>query len=145
MDHIAEIFASLLRGRDKRQSLPPLGNLVVGRTSDGRPVVQNLDHSLSTERSVTVLNPAINRGRPTNIPTLFDILGTGVPQQSGEDDAVRFILENGRIAGSSESAGLVVDPITGRRLPGFANIESAERAAKDRSSNIRFQLFGPRR
>ena len=85
----------------------------------GRPVVPNPDGSFSTEISITVTDPRINGGKPTNIPSMFG--GAKVPQE----EAIRRITEAGG-----------VDPETGRALQGFNSIDEAVAAAKSRSDKI---------
>ena len=41
------------------------------KTHDGYPAVKNADGSYSTELSITVTNPKLNGGKPTNIPSLW--------------------------------------------------------------------------
>jgi hypothetical protein len=42
------------------------------KTWDGYPPVKNPDGSVSTELSITVTEPGINGGKPTNIPTIWE-------------------------------------------------------------------------
>jgi len=92
------------------------------RTSEGRPIVRNPDGTFSTERTITVTEPGINQGRPTNIPSMFG------GRQVSQDEAIRIIVENRGI-----------DPETGRELPSFDTIEQAETAARMRSESINIQ------
>lgn len=52
-------------------SLPPLGTTIIGYTYEGRPIVLNPDGSVSTERGITVTDPRLNAGAPTNIPSMW--------------------------------------------------------------------------
>jgi len=92
-------------------------------TSEGRPIVRNPDGSFSTERTITVTNPKINGGKPTNIPSMYN--GKQVTQREAE----RIIIENGG-----------VDPETGRKLEGFNSIDEAETSAKTRSASLAPQM-----
>lgn len=84
-----------------------------------RQVVQNPDGSVSTERSITVTDPRINNGQPTNIPSMFG------GQQLEQDEAIsRIVAAGGK------------DPETGRALPAFGSIEEAVSAAKARSNQL---------
>lgn len=85
----------------------------------GRPLVANPDGSFSTERTITVTDPRINDGRPTNIPSMFG--GREVPQ----GEAIDIIARNNG-----------VDPESGQRLPAFASIEEATAAARARSDAL---------
>jgi len=85
----------------------------------GRRLVDNPDGTVSSERTVTVTSDEINRGRPTNIPTMFGGVELGV-----EDAIRRIIAAGGR------------DPETGRQLEAFNSIEEAVKAAQERSDNI---------
>ncbi len=91
----------------------------VDQSGPGRPMVQNEDGTVSTERSITVTDPRINDSQPTNIPSMFD----GV--QVEQEEAINRIS----VAGG-------VDPETGRPLPGFDSIEDAVAAAEGRSAAL---------
>lgn len=82
----------------------------VGPTHDGLPALKNSDGSYSTELSITVTNPALNGGRPTNIPSLW---GRKVLD---EDGAVRAAVASKRAFSS------------------FGSIDEAVRAAQARSN-----------
>lgn len=98
---------------------PPLGTARIGMTGEGRPMIQNPDGSVSTERTITVTHPRINGGKPTNIPSMF-----GGKEVSEEEAARRIIRADGK------------DPETGRLLLGFDTIEDAVNAARARSESI---------
>jgi hypothetical protein len=83
-----------------------------------RPKLQNPDGSFSTERSITVTEPGLNGGQPTNIPTIWD------GRQLSEDEAIqRAIASN-------------------QKFPSFNSIDEAVNAAKARSERIG-QIRGP--
>jgi hypothetical protein len=56
----------------------------------GRPILRNEDGSVSTEESITVTDPRLNNGRPTNIPSIWG------GKRLGEDAAVTEALRSGR-------------------------------------------------
>lgn len=56
------------------------------RTHDGLPARRNADGSHSTELSITVTDPRLNGGAPTNIPSLWN------GREVSEDEAVRNAL-----------------------------------------------------
>jgi hypothetical protein len=56
------------------------------QTQDGYPARQNADGSYSTEMSITVTDPRLNGGRPTNIPSLWK--GREVPQEQAITNAL---------------------------------------------------------
>lgn len=78
-------------------------------THDGLPARQNADGSYSTEVSITVTDPRLNGGRPTNIPSLWG------GQELDEDSAVQAALGSGR------------------NWQSFPSIEAAVSAARSRS------------
>jgi hypothetical protein len=109
-----------------RTPLGPLGTEVTGKTQEGRAIVKNPDGSVSTERSITVTDPRINNGQPTNIPSMF-----GGKEVSEEEAIARIAAAGGK------------DPETGRALPGFNSIEEAVAAAKARSHELGGQTQQP--
>nr|WP_321482341.1 phage tail tip lysozyme [uncultured Cohaesibacter sp.] len=94
-----------------------------GFTPEGRQIIGNEDGSFSTERTITVTDPRINDGQPTNIPTMYG-------GQIVDDATAADIIAN--------SGG--VDPDTGRALEGYPSITAAERAAQQRSSSLAGEL-----
>lgn len=106
--------------------LPPLGNQIVGRTSEGRPIILNPDGSYSTERTATVEHPMINGGKPTNIPTIFR------GREFDPDTAAEIIAQYSQMRKSIRP----IDPETGQPLQAFGSIDEAEAHAKERSKAI---------
>lgn len=103
--------------RQIAQGLPQQGGPMVAQggdagplTHDGKPARQNADGSHSTEISITVTNPRLNGGRPTNIPSLWG------GQQLDEEGAVTAALQSGR------------------SFQAFPTIDAAVTAAKSRSN-----------
>lgn len=85
------------------------------KTKEGRPVYENQFGDFVTERTITEEIPSL--GGIYNIPTVYD--GRFV----SPDEAIQLVINNqGK------------DPITGRKLMKFDNIEDAVNAAKKRSS-----------
>lgn len=72
-------------------------------THDGLPAVHNDDGSFSTEISITVTDPRLNDGKPTNIPSLW---GRKV---LSEDDAVKAAVASGNKYKSFDSIDSAVD------------------------------------
>lgn len=101
-------------------SLPEITETQVGVTAEGRPVMLNVDGSVSSERQVSVEVDEINDGKVTNIPTMFG------GKQVSVDEAIGKIIEAGG-----------KDPETGRKLPSFNSIEEADKAAIERSASLR--------
>jgi hypothetical protein len=99
--------------------LPPLGTQQSGTTGEGRPIISNADGSVSTERSITVTDPRLNGGRPTNIPSMYG------GKEVSEDEAVRRIVAAGG-----------KDPETGQPVQSFNSIPEAVEAAKKRSMEL---------
>ena len=83
----------------------------VGIAPTGRPMLDNGDGSVSTELSITVTDPRLNNGQPTNIPTIW-----GGRRLSDEQ-----AINSARASGQTFTA--------------FPSIEAAERAAEYRSAN----------
>lgn len=80
------------------------------KTHDGFPARKNADGSYSTEVSITVTNPKLNDGKPTNIPSLWK------GKEVDEDTAVKNALA------------------TGKKYESFSTIPDAVAAAKERSN-----------
>jgi len=111
IDHLIQEPATTLAGRGPG-SRPE-------RTAEGRVIVYNPDGSISTERTITVTDPRLNAGKPTNIPSIYG------GNEVSEDEAIRIVVENKGI-----------DPDTGQKLPGFKSVAEAEAAAKKRSNAL---------
>jgi hypothetical protein len=79
------------------------------KTHDGYPARKNSDGSYSTELSITVTNPKLNNGKPTNIPSLWK------GKEVDEDTAVENVLASGK------------------KYESFSTIPEAVKAAKERS------------
>jgi hypothetical protein len=80
--------------------------------ANGRPIINNPDGSISTERSITVTAPQLNGGLPTNIPSLWD------GQQLSEEQSVQRALQSGQ------------------QFPSFNGIDEAVAAAQARSGML---------
>lgn len=114
--------------------LPPLGNTIVGFTTEGRPAILNQPfpgqsrrdpRSISTERSATRRFGDVF----VNFPTIFG------GREFTEDDAFEIIRQND-----------FIDPETGRQLEFFQTEKAAIAAAKKRSKSIKVRrTLGDRR
>ena len=80
------------------------------KTHDGFPARKNADGSYSTEVSITVTNPKLNDGKPTNIPSLWK--GKEVDENTAVENALA----------------------TGKKYESFSTIPEAVTAAKERSN-----------
>jgi hypothetical protein len=78
----------------------------------GNKIVHNPDGSISTENSITITDPNINNGLPTNIPSLVQ------GRQLNEQEAIEAAKKSGN------------------QYPSFNSIESAVNAAKSRSAQL---------
>lgn len=79
------------------------------KTHDGYPARKNSDGSYSTEVSITVTNPKLNNGKPTNIPSLWK--GKEVDENTAVENALA----------------------SGNKYESFSTIPEAVKAAKERS------------
>jgi len=79
------------------------------KTHDGYPARKNADGTYSTEVSITVTNPKLNGGKPTNIPSLWK--GKEVDEETAVENALA----------------------TGKKYESFSTIPEAVKAAKERS------------
>jgi hypothetical protein len=91
-----------------------------GRTHDGYPVRKNADGSSSSELSITVTNPRLNGGRPTNIPSLW------AGKEVDEETAVSNALKSGRQFQSFGSIDEAVSAASARSNAGGANAPGAQ-------------------
>lgn len=86
----------------------------------GRPILRNDDGTIATEESITITNPLLNGGAPTNIPSIWG--GQRSPYKFGtqefEDWAVERALKSGQ------------------KFQPFPSIDAAERAARERSKML---------
>lgn len=82
---------------------------------NGRPNLPNLDGSYSTERSVTLTNPRLNGGAPTNVPSIW----------------------NGKRYDPSQEEQIVAEALkSGQQFPSFKSIPEADAAAQQRSDML---------
>jgi flagellar protein FlgJ len=80
---------------------------------NNRPILDNGDGSYSTEESITVTDPRLNGGQPTNIPSIW-----GGRRTASEDEAVNEAIRSGQ------------------QFPAFGSIDEAVSAAKARSNSL---------
>lgn len=83
----------------------------IGFAPTGRPELRNPDGSVSTELSITVTDPRLNGGKPTNIPSIWG------GRRLNDEMAVNSALASGQ------------------NFTAFPSIKAAERAAEFRSQN----------
>ena len=88
------------------------------KTHDGYPARENADGSYSTEVSITVTNPKLNNGKPTNIPSLWK------GKEVDEDTAVRNALATGKSYKSFNSIKEAVAAAKARSKAGGAGADS---------------------
>ena len=94
-----------------------IGNASVpsnAKTHDGYPARQNADGSYSTEVSITVTNPKLNGGKPTNIPSLWK------GKEVDENTAVENALASGKKYDSFSTIPEAVDAAIKRSKAGGA-------------------------
>ena len=133
MADYSELALALLR----RRGMPPLGDRVVGTSTDGRPAYLNPDGSLSTERTRTEKHPLLNGGEWTNIPTIFD------GRQMGVDEAVDYINANQPEPKSLMDMLSVFDPVTGLPLESYKSLDDAIAAAEMKSRAMEINPVAP--
>jgi hypothetical protein len=85
---------------------------ILGYTYEGRPVLANEDGTMATEESLTITNPQINKGQPTNIPSIWE----------------------GR--GFDEGPASLIAMMSGKEFPSFKSIEEAKTAARARTQSL---------
>jgi len=85
------------------------GNVV---PSTGRPLIQNEDGSVSSELSITITDPRINKGKPTNIPSIWD------GEKLSDEEAIERAISSGK------------------KFESFKTIEDAVEAAVKRSKKL---------
>ena len=88
------------------------------KTHDGYPARENADGSYSTEVSITVTNPKLNNGKPTNIPSLWK------GKEVDEDTAVRNALATGKSYKAFNSINEAVTAAKARSEAGGAGADS---------------------
>lgn len=98
---------------EREESLSPTGDV----TKEGRPVYKNQYGDFVTERTITEEIPEL--GGVYNVPTVFD------GRFLSPDEAINKVIEAGG-----------KDPITGRDLERFSNIEDAVDSARKRSNSL---------
>ena len=85
------------------------------KTHDGFPARKNADGSISTEVSITVTDPRLNDGKPTNIPSLWG------GKELSEDESVTKALESGKTYPSFDTIPKAVDAAKKRSDAGGAS------------------------
>jgi hypothetical protein len=86
---------------------PFLTGREVGTTSEGRPLIQNTQGSLSSELSITTEDPR-TPGNYINIPSIY------YGKVLSDDQALRLIMDSG-----------YRDPMTGRTINSYPSVEEA--------------------
>jgi len=95
------------------------------KTHDGYPARENADGSYSTEVSITVTNPKLNNGKPTNIPSLWK------GKEVDEDTAVRNALATGKSYKSFNSINEAVSAAKARSEAGGAGADNKPETKKE--------------
>jgi len=95
------------------------------KTHDGYPARENADGSYSTEVSITVTNPKLNNGKPTNIPSLWK------GKEVDEDTAVRNALATGKSYKSFNSIKEAVSAAKARSEAGGAGADNKPETKKE--------------
>jgi hypothetical protein len=93
------------------------------KTHDGYPARKNADGSYSTELSITVTNPKLNDGKPTNIPSLWK------GKEVDENTAVENALASGKKYDSFPTIPEAVNAAKEKSKAGGANAPSNKPAA----------------
>lgn len=87
-------------------------------THDGLPARKNKDGTHSTELSITVMHPALNGGRPTNIPSLWG------GEETDEETAILRALASGKTFQSFKTVQDAVNAAKARSAAGGAGLLS---------------------
>ena len=90
------------------------GGMAGAMTHDGLPARKNADGSYSTEVSITVTDPRLNEGKPTNIPSLWG------GKEVDEETAVKNAIKSGNKYKSFDSINEAVESAKARSNAGGA-------------------------
>lgn len=96
------------------------GDYSKSQTHDGRPARENADGSYSTEVSITVTDPRLNEGQPTNIPSMWG------GEEVDEGTAVENALKAGKAYPSYQSIDEAVKAAQVRSDAGGATVDQQE-------------------
>lgn len=116
------------RNRKVERSKPYTGPM----TWDNYPAYKNKDGSISTEVTITVTDPRLNNGRPTNIPTLWE--GEPLPgsqekvQEAAIKKAVEYEKKNGKKWDDFDTIEEAVAYAESKSAAGGANAPSAPKS-----------------
>lgn len=103
-----------LTEEQQRRQLAITGTMLP-RTHDNYPAIVNSDGSVSTEISITVTDPQLNDGKPTNIPSLWK--GRIVSQE----EAIKNALASGNTYQSFSTIDAAVKAAKAKSAAGGAN------------------------
>ena len=96
-------------GRDDRQSLIATGE---NHPLTGRPILRTPSGDVATEMGITVTDPRLNGGKPTNLPSIWGM------QALGDRDAVTAALKSGQ------------------KFAAYKSIPAAVKASKEHSAEL---------
>ena len=118
-----ERMSTYMRERSKTWEDAPVASASnvpknTAKTHDGLPARKNADGSHSTEVSITVTDPRLNDGKPTNIPSLWG------GKEVDEDTAIKNALNSGNAYKSFGSIKEAVDAARAKSAAGGANAPS---------------------
>jgi len=102
-----------------QQVLAPVG-AANAKTWDGYPAYKNPDGSISTEVTITVTDPRLNNGKPTNIPTLWEGKPLAGSQAQIQESAIKKAVD--------------YQKTSGQKWKSFDNIKSAVGYAETKSA-----------
>jgi len=123
-DDIASQYIQMAQARDNDSAIEEFKERMRARAStiapNGRPMLPNADGSVSTEESITITDPRINGGAPTNIPSIWG--GQRPPYNAGTPEAENWAVEK-----ALESK---------QRFQSYRSIEDAVQAARQRSLEL---------
>jgi len=106
---------SVMFNEEEQRRLQAVRGDLLPITHDGYPAVVNSDGSVSTEISITVTDPQLNDGKPTNIPSLWK--GRIVSQE----EAIKNALASGNTYQSFSTIDAAVKAAKAKSAAGGAN------------------------
>jgi len=98
-----------------------------------RKIIKDPKGGMMSSKEITINDRRINKGKPTNIPTIFNKVAGG-PREVTQRAAINRVIRAGG-----------KDPITGKKLRSFGTMSEAVTASKNQSRAAQKRLTDKRR